>query len=149
MEKTPMKGPVLVSACLLGLKTRHDGTDAISKEAMDALSGRVVIAFCPEQSGGLPTPRRPASILSGDGNDVLDGRTSVLDISGTDVTANFIRGAENALQAARLAGASEAYLKEKSPSCGVNLIYNGESVVQGCGVTAALLGKNSIKTTAF
>ncbi len=131
------------------MKTRHDGTDAKSSEAIEALSGRVVITFCPEQSGGLATPRKSASIISGDGNDVLEGRTTVSDISGTDVTANFIRGAEHALAVARLAGATEAYLKEKSPSCGVNMIYNGQSLVKGCGVTAALLEKNGIKTRAF
>lgn len=144
-----MKTPVLVSACLLGMKTRHDGTDAKSSDAIDALAGRVVIAFCPEQSGGLATPRKSASIISGNGNDVLEGRTTVSDISGADVTVNFIRGAEHALIAARLAGATEAYLKEKSPSCGVNVIYNGKTLVQGCGVTAALLEKNSVKLTAF
>lgn len=144
-----MKPPVLVSACLLGMKTRHDGTDAKCSEAIEALAGRVVIAFCPEQSGGLATPRIPASIVSGDGNDVLEGRTSIIDISGADVTAIFIRGAEHALVTARLAGATEAYLKEKSPSCGVNVIYNGKTLVQGCGVTAALLKKNNIKLTAF
>ncbi len=149
MENREQKTPILVSACLLGLKTRHDGTDAMNKETIDALACRVVIAFCPEQSGGLATPRKSASIISGDGNDVLNGKTSVFDISGSDVTANFIRGAEHALASAQLAGATEAYLKEKSPSCGVNLIYNGESLVQGCGVTSALLEKNGIKTTAF
>lgn len=144
-----MKTPVLVSACLLGMKTRHDGTDAKSMEAIEALAGRVVIAFCPEQSGGLATPRKSATIVSGDGNDVLEGKATVSDISGADVTANFIIGAQHALVAARLAGATEAFLKEKSPSCGVNVIYNGKTIVQGCGVTAALLEKNGIKTTAF
>jgi uncharacterized protein YbbK (DUF523 family) len=142
-------GPVIVSACLLGLRTRYDGKDAFSMEALTLLEGRVAVPVCPEQLGGLPTPRTRAAITSGNGLDVLDGTAEVINETGADVTVKFIKGAMDTLQIARLCGAQEAYLKEKSPSCGTSLICRGGACVNGMGVTAVLLMKEGIAVKGF
>ena len=123
--------PVLVSACLLGLKVRYDGT---SKPRSDFLPDDVIaIPVCPEVLGGLPTPRPKSVIESGSGVDVLSGKAKVFSEEGVEVTVNFVRGAEAVLKVAKISGAKEAYLKARSPSCD-----------ESFGVTAALLKKNSI-----
>lgn len=142
-------GPVIVSACLLGLRTRYDGKDAFSMEALALLEGRAVVPVCPEQLGGLSTPRAKAAITSGGGIAVLDGAAAVIDETGADVTIKFVKGAMDALQIARLTGAQEAFLKEKSPSCGSSLICMGGACVKGMGVTAALLMKEGIAVKGF
>lgn len=142
-------GPVIVSACLLGLRTRYDGNDAFSMEAAALLEGRVAVPVCPEQLGGLPTPRAKAAITSGNGMAVLDGKADVFDETGADVTVKFVKGAMDTLQIARLCGAEEAFLKEKSPSCGVSLICRAGACVNGMGVTAALLMKEGITVKGF
>ena len=91
---------ILASACLLGRKCRWDG-GFLPEGKMLALR-RGVIPFCPEQLGGLATPRAPSRILGGDGLDVLAGRARVVDSAGGDVTAQFIRGAKCSLRLARL-----------------------------------------------
>lgn len=142
-------GPVIVSACLLGLRTRYDGLDAFSMEAFSLLEGRTIVPVCPEQLGGLPTPRPAAQITGGDGKDVLAGTSEVRAISGADVTLQFVKGAMDTLQIARLCGAEEAYLKEKSPSCGSSLICRAGECVTGMGVTAALLASEGIVIRGF
>lgn len=138
---------VIVSACLVGLKTRYNGEDAFSQAVLDALKDAVVVPVCPEQLGGLSTPRPACEITAGDGRDVLAGSSRVVDETGADVTENLIKGAGDTLKIARLAGADEAYLKERSPSCGVVSIKRGGVTVAGQGVTAALLKKNGITIT--
>ncbi len=145
----PTRETVIVSACLLGLKTRYDGGDALSPEALEALQGKLAIPACPEQLGGLPTPRPRAAIVSGDGSDVLDGRSRVADEKGKDVTESFLRGAEGMLNIARLSGAKKAFMKEKSPSCGVSLICRDSACIPGSGVAAALLKREGLKITGF
>lgn len=140
---------IIVSACLVGLRTRHDGKDALSQAALSALEGSVIVPVCPEQLGGLPTPRPACEIPEGDGRDVLAGSSRVLDNTGADLTANFVRGAEETLKIARLIGATAAYLKEKSPSCGAISIKRGGQTIKGAGVTAALLEKNGLKVKGF
>lgn len=142
-------GPVIVSACLLGLRTRYDGKDAFSVEAASLLEGRTVIPVCPEQLGGLSTPRLPAGITGGDGQNVLAGTAAVLTSSGEDVTIQFVKGAMDTLQIARLNGVQEAYLKEKSPSCGSTLICRDGACVSGMGVTAALLSSEGLAIKGF
>lgn len=142
-------GPVIVSACLLGLRTRYDGKDAFSVEAVSLLEGRTIVPVCPEQLGGLPTPRPAAAISGGDGTDVIAGASAVVALGGVDVTVQFVKGAMDTLQIARLCGAQEAYLKEKSPSCGASLICRGGECVRGMGVTAALLASEGIVIKGF
>ncbi|MFF4764045.1 DUF523 domain-containing protein [Streptomyces sp. NPDC001292] len=138
---------ILVSACLRGVPCRFDGRHKVSSEIEEAAGGREVVLFCPEVAGGLPTPRRPAELVGGDGHDVLDGAARVVDDTGLDVTAEFVDGARRALAAARNAGCTEALLMPRSPSCGRGAVYDGSfagKLVPGDGVTAALLERNGI-----
>lgn len=138
------KEPVIISACLLGLKTRHDGKDAFSKEAAER-TGLLMIPVCPEQLAGLPTPRARAEITGGGGAEVLDGKARVLDSGGADITERFIAGAEEVLKIARLTRAKKALLKEKSPSCGVTFIKRENKTIEGTGVLTALLKREGIE----
>ncbi|MFI2073928.1 MULTISPECIES: DUF523 domain-containing protein [Streptomyces] len=138
---------ILVSACLRGVPCRFDGQHKASAEIAEAVTGREVVSFCPEVAGGLPTPRRPAELVGGDGNDVLDGTARVVEDTGRDVTAEFVDGARRALAAARHRGCTEALLMPRSPSCGRGVVYDGSfagELVPGDGVTAALLERNGI-----
>ena len=138
----------LVSACLLGVKCRYDGTNAQEKKLLRLTKREQLVPVCPEQLGGLPTPREPAWIVGGDGSDVLEGKAKVVSRDGVDVTENFRRGAEEALRMAKLFGAKEAILKARSPSCGCGTIREPSSfdkLKEGDGVTAALLKKNGIR----
>lgn len=137
--------PVLVSACLLGIRTRFDGGHCRRREVLALAADRVLIPVCPEQLGGLPTPRVPAEIEAGTGQDVLAGRTRVIGTDGSEVTANFVRGAEAAARIAGQAGARRAILKEGSPSCGLRRITRAGRDVAGPGVTAALLRRRGLQ----
>jgi uncharacterized protein YbbK (DUF523 family) len=141
---------ILVSACLLGNRVRHNASDAeCNNSILQAwlLEGRVV-PFCPEVAGGFPTPRPAAEIRGSGGQAVLEGTAQVIEIDGRDVTAGFLNGAMKTLEAAREHGVKLAILKEASPSCGSTIIYDGtfsNRVMIGQGVTAALLMLNGIR----
>jgi uncharacterized protein YbbK (DUF523 family) len=138
----------LVSACLLGVRCRYDGTSAREPKLLKLAEKERLVPICPEQLGGLPTPREPVWIVGGDGLDVLRGVAKVISRSGGDVTKNFRRGAEEALRIAKLFGAREAILKARSPSCGCGKIrepFSFDKLKEGDGVTAALLKKNGIR----
>jgi uncharacterized protein YbbK (DUF523 family) len=139
---------VLVSACLLGLRTRYDGERMDPHpQALRLIESEMAIPICPEQLGGLPTPREPAEIVGGTGIDVLEGRGQVLTVGGLDVTAQYVAGAQEALRIARLLGAHRAVLSQNSPSCGVCGIYDGSfshRLIEGMGVCAALLDREGI-----
>ncbi|MFE0020994.1 DUF523 domain-containing protein [Amycolatopsis sp. NPDC059021] len=137
----------LVSACLAGVPCRYDGAAKTSPEIVALVESGRAVPFCAEVASGLSTPRRPAEIVDGDGEAVLDGRARVVDDRGSDVTAQFIAGAELAFVAAREHGVEEAVLTPRSPSCGCGEIYDGSfgGVRRaGNGVTAALLLRNGI-----
>jgi len=127
------------------MKTRYDGKDCLNQELMQRLSDVTVVTVCPEELGGLSTPRPRAEIEKGSGSDVLNGSSRVMDEHGRDVTALFIKGAKETLKKALSTGAAKAYLKEKSPSCGVRLISRNNETVSGAGVSAALLMENGIE----
>lgn len=132
-ENYPPLTPVhLVSGCLLGLACRYDGRVKEYPECRRELAGKVYVPVCPEQLGGLPTPREPADLVGGDGAAVLEGLAKVLTKSGVDVTANFVAGAKQVLQIARELPVAGVYLKSGSPSCGAGRVL---------GVTAALLSR--------
>ncbi len=134
--------PILLSACLLGENCRYNGKSSLSPSLLRELKGRRMLAVCPEQLGGLGTPRPPAEITGGDGRAVLMGAAGVKNKHGEDVTAFFRRGAEKTWELAQREGVKEAILKDKSPSCGKNYIYDGTfqgRLRPGLGVTAALL----------
>jgi uncharacterized protein YbbK (DUF523 family) len=141
----------LVSACLMGCECRYDKKDNWIGTIEQLVKDGKAVPACPEQLGGLPTPRPPAEIIGGDGFDVLDGKARVVDNTGNDVTANFIQGAQQALRIAQTVGATEAILKERSPSCGSAMIYDGtfsKTKRTGVGVTAALFIRNGIAVTS-
>ncbi|GAB4340482.1 MAG: DUF523 domain-containing protein [Candidatus Abyssubacteria bacterium] len=128
------------SACLVGLKTRYDGTDAADPTVRRLFMEGKVIPLCPEQLGGLSTPRVRSEIASGSGEDVLDGKSAVIMEDGTDVTLQFLRGAHEVLRVAKELGITRFYMKGRSPSCGLGKIYRRGKLVSGNGVcTAALL----------
>ncbi len=121
---------LLVSACLLGLSTRYDAEPLEELVPDYFLKNFVLIPVCPEQLGGLPTPRPPAEVVGGDGFDVLEGRARVMSSSGLDVTEAFIKGAREVERLVKALGIKGALLKARSPSCGLS---------PKVGVTAAAL----------
>jgi len=139
---------ILVSACLAGINCSHDGENALSREVESLVRKKSAIPVCPEQLGGLSTPREPAEIVGGDGRDALEGRARVQTHSGEDVTAQYIRGAEEVLKIAKMAGAKKVILKRNSPACGFGEIYHEGRLVNGNGVCAALLIKHGIEVEA-
>jgi len=123
----------------LGVKCRWDGKLKPCEKAFELFKKGNVIPVCPEQLGGLPTPRIPQEIQR-------SGR--VLNKGGFDVTENFKRGAEEVLKIAKLLKAEEFIGKSKSPSCGFGKTYDGTfsgNLIEGNGKTADLLYKNGIK----
>lgn len=149
-----MTGKILISACLMGEPVRYDGKGKRLDHNLIArwkLEGRLVV-FCPELAGGFQVPRAPAEIADGKvGADVLVGQASVIEIGGSDVTDQFVKGAEKALALARAEGCAFALLIDGSPSCGSGFVYDGSFSGRrhpGRGVTAALLIDNGIEVYA-
>lgn len=142
---------ILVSSCLAGMKVRYNGTDCLDEMIQKLLNENKAVAVCPELLGGFSTPREPAEIIGGNGEDVLAGTAKVVDRSGIDVTDMYLEGAYITLAKAQEVSATMVVLKENSPSCGSAMIYNGEFIgkkIAGNGVTTALLRKNGIKVTS-
>lgn len=138
----------IVSGCFAGFQCRYDQRSASVAEIQALVREGQAIPVCPEQLGGMPTPRLPAEILGGNGDDVLDGKARVVDSAGNDVTEPFVAGAWEVLRLAQAVGATEAILKERSPSCGSCLIYDGTfsgTRKPGAGVTASLLARHGIR----
>jgi len=131
-------GTVAVSACLLGAPTRFDGRAKTSPPVLSALAGRALLPICPELLAGLGCPRAAIAFAEGDGDTVVEGRGRALDDTGADRAAALVRGAERALDLIRRAGAHEAVLKERSPSCGLHAVHGAQGVKPGRGVFAAL-----------
>ncbi len=129
----------LISACLLGTPCRYDGESRAIPDGIRALlASHTLIPICPEILGGLATPRPPAERQE-------DGR--IVNIRGEDVTEAYLRGAREALRLARLYRADGVILKDRSPSCGTDGIYDGGfggRLIAGLGVTAALLSEAGI-----
>ncbi|MBI4792365.1 MAG: DUF523 domain-containing protein [Deltaproteobacteria bacterium] len=130
----------LVSACLMGLRTRYDGRLKPCEACRAFLRDAVWIPVCPEQLGGLPTPRCAADIVGGDGDDVLAEKARVVTREGVDVTRQFLLGAHQVLAIAGAQRITGVLLKANSPSCGV---------YPGVGVTAALLRRNGFVLQQF
>ena len=130
----------LVSSCLIGLASRYDGQIKKNDECLSFLENKIWLPFCPEQLGGLATPRVAADIVGGDGNAVLDGKARVVTKDGCDVSSQFIDGARQVLALTRMQHVCGVCLKARSPSCAVN----GRQ-----GVTAALLARNGFTLYEF
>lgn len=129
--------PILVSACLLGVCCRYDGGSKPA-DAVLALAERFhLVPVCPEQLGGLPTPRPAHELVAG----------RIISEHGVDATAAFHRGAEEALRIARITGCRRAILKARSPSCGAGEIYDGTfsgALVPGDGILVHKLKQDGI-----
>jgi uncharacterized protein YbbK (DUF523 family) len=123
---------ILVSACLLGEKCRYDGRCSDVTNVSEFIKAHDVIGVCPEVAGGLPTPRLPAEIVG----------KYVLRNNGDDVTSEFINGAEISLKIAQSQDVDMAILKSKSPSCGIDTVYDGsfsKTLKAGNGIFAQKL----------
>ena len=133
-----MKEKLLVSACLLGENCKYSGGNNYSPAVAALAEKYELIPVCPEQMGGLPTPRVPSE-RAGD---------RVLNREGADVTDAFRLGAEKALETALAHGIKRAVLQERSPSCGCGTIYDGTfsgTLIPGDGVTAELLREHGVE----
>ncbi len=141
---------VLVSACLLGIRCAYDGRPRFYRRLHQKLRGRAV-PCCPEQLGGLSTPRLPAEISGGTGGDVLDGQAAVLSSGGDDCCSQYRRGAWEAVKLARQLGVGRAVLRPRSPACGPYCHYDGSfsrNLVKGEGVAAAALRRAGVQVYA-
>ena len=139
--------PVLVSACLLGRVCRYDGRhnrDGVLEREL-AARGERAVPFCPEEHGGLSTPRPAAWIERAGAADVLAGRYRVVAETGADVTDEFLRGARGAVETCRANGIRRAYLKERSPSCGVCNTHVADQLAAGPGVTTEALRQAGVE----
>jgi len=138
----------IVSACLAGIKCRYDGEAKPCPKIIELVKQGMAVPVCPEQLGGLSTPRFAQEVQGGSGEEVLDGKCKVINKEGIDVTENFLKGAEETLKIAQLIGAKEFIGKSKSSSCGCSKIYDGtfsDKLIKGDGVTTAFLKRNGIK----
>lgn len=129
---------ILVSACLLGKNCKYNGGNNLNKGVLDFVEGHEVIGVCPEQLGGLSTPRLPAEIVAG----------LVTNKEGVSVDNEFRKGAQEALAVALENKVDLAILQSRSPSCGVKEIYDGSfsgKKIKGQGVFAKLLSARGIK----
>lgn len=139
---------IAVSACLCGVNCKYSGGNNFCKNLVEKYKADELVLICPEELGGLQTPRVPCEIVDGSGKDVLDGRSRVKDKSGKDLTANFISGAIIALEIVKNRNITTAILKANSPSCGCGYIYDGTfsgKLIEGNGVTAELFIRNGIR----
>ena len=135
MNEKPLK---ICSACLLGVKCRYDGKSKPDDKVINLAKKETLIPVCPEQLGGLSTPREPAE----------QKERKVITKSGKDVTENFEKGAEQVLKLAKLFNVEVAILKQRSSSCGRGQIYDGSfsgTIIKGDGVTTSLLKSKGIK----
>ena len=123
---------ILISACLAGVNCRYDGENCYNEKIMELVKNGEAILVCPEQLGGLSTPRVPAEIING----------KVITKDGIDVTEEYKKGATEVLKLAKCLNINKAIFKSKSPSCGCGIIYDGTfsgNKVPGNGITTQVL----------
>lgn len=133
---------ILVSACLVGLNCKYNGSNNYNEHVYNLIKEGKAIPVCPEQLGGLTTPRNPAEIR------VIDGVRRVFTSEGIDVTEQFYKGSENVLEFAKKLNIKTAILKSKSPTCGYGKIYNGKferELIDGNGILTQMLLDNGIE----
>ena len=129
---------ILVSACLAGVNCKYDGGNNYNEKIMELVKNGEAILVCPEQLGGLPTPRVPSEIFD----------NKVITKEGKDVTYEYNRGAKEVLRLCKELNITKAILKANSPSCGCGTIYDGtftSTKINGNGITAQLLIDNGIE----
>ncbi len=128
---------ILVSACLLGTACRYDGKSAPNQDVLALSAHHTLIPLCPEQLGGLPTPRVPSERVG----------ERVVSREGVDVTGAYLRGTDEVLRLCTLFGIKLAILKERSPACGSGMIYDGTfsgTLRKGDGILAGALKEAGI-----
>ncbi|WP_282016011.1 DUF523 domain-containing protein [Marinifilum flexuosum] len=133
---------IIVSSCLAGVKCRYDGNDNLVAEIKELVLSGKAIALCPEELGGLSTPRTPCEIVK------EDNQLKVMTKDRVDCTAQFLIGAEKVAEIAKILNCKQAILKANSPSCGFGMIYDGSFTgkkINGKGLTAELLSKQGIE----
>lgn len=139
---------IMVSSCLLGRNCKYNGKNNRNEKVIEYLKDKEYVSVCPEFESGLPTPRVQSEIESGcTSSDVLGGCGRVVSKDGEDITDFFLKGANIALERAKKKGVDIAILKEKSPSCGSKLVYDGsfsDVKISGTGITAQLLKDNGV-----
>lgn len=137
----------LISACLCGINCRYNSSSSYNKICVKLIKENKAIPVCPEQLGGLGTPRTPCE-LQGTATEVLQGKNRVIDSNGFDTTEMFVRGAKEVLKISKMLNIKAAILKEGSPSCGVRFVYDGNfsgKKIDGMGITSQILSDASIK----
>ncbi len=133
---------IIVSGCLAGLSCKYNGEDSSDDRVVELVKHGKAVPVCPEQLGGLPTPRPCCEIV----------KNKVLTTQGVDVSENFLRGAEEGVRLAKLIGAQKAILKSRSPSCGCGMIYDGSfsgKLIEGDGFFAAMLKLENIEVESI
>lgn len=133
-----------ISACLVGIPCRYDGGHHRQDRLPGWLESKILVPVCPEVFGGMSVPRTKSWFVRGDGHDVLDGRAHLVNEQGVDVTEEFLRGGQWALELARETKCKRAFLKERSPSCGVRIVWCGEEKIAGQGIFTAMLARAGI-----
>jgi len=139
---------ILISSCLVGQPVRYDGRNQLDSRLRRLVEDGKALPVCPEVMGGLLVPREPAEIVGGDGEGVWQGEGRIVTVSGQDVTEQFKQGALRTLKICQKYQVTLVILKENSPSCGSNMIYNGQfdgTKQVGLGVTSALLKRYGIQ----
>lgn len=139
---------IIISACLCGVNCKYNGKNNLKKGVEKLLKKGILIPVCPEQLGGMKTPRDPHEIVNCTALEILQGQGKILSIKGKDSTDKFVKGAYETLKIAKDLGATEAILKSNSPSCGFGTIYDGSfsgKKIKGNGITAELLKRENIK----
>ncbi len=132
----------LVSACLAGVNCRYDGKDSADERVMELVNQGKAIPVCPEQLGGLSTPRISCERVN------QPGDKKIINKEGIDRTEEFYLGAERTLAIAKALGIKKAIMKSKSPSCGCGQIYDGTfsgTLIQGNGMAVELLLRSGIE----
>ncbi len=133
----------LISACLLGINCRYNGTSSRILELERLIGSGRLIPICPEVLGGLDTPREPCEIIT-----QTNGSLKVMSQRGLDCTSEFQNGAQKVLEMAKVYHVKKVILKANSPSCGSGHIYDGtfsRKLIEGDGLTSKLLLENDIE----
>lgn len=133
---------IFVSGCLAGINCKYNGGNNLDDRIFNLIKEGKAIPVCPEQLGGLKTPRNPAEIKN------IDGKRQVVTKQNEDVTENYVRGAEEILNLAKKLDIKKAIFQPRSPSCGKGKIYDGsfsKSLIDGNGITVDLLVRNGIE----
>lgn len=137
---------IIISSCLCGINCKYNGENNFNKKLLEMVNNGEATPVCPEQLGGLKTPRVPAEITKDE-----NGNIKVITKDGKDVTEEYNLGAKRALEIAKILGAKKAIMQRRSPSCGYKKIYDGsfsKNLVDGNGITVDLFLKNGIEVVS-